>query len=208
MSAPIPHVKSAISANQPTTQDLLAKAHNDAVIPELPSGDLWVFGYGSLMWRPGFDYLESVQGRIYGFHRALCVASWVHRGTPEHPGLVLGLDKGGSCKGVAFKVSEQDKQKVANYLYQRELATLVYQACFVNVHTQDHRRVKALTFIVDTSHEQYIEGKSTQELVAIVNSSSGINGKSSEYLFSTLEHLRESNIYDKQLESLAALAKR
>jgi len=203
MSSLTPCIKSPIPLTHPSSEDLLAQTHTDAVIPDLPAGDLWVFGYGSLMWRPGFDYLESMQGKVFGYHRSLCVSSWVHRGTPEKPGLVLGLDKGGSCKGVAFKVAAQDKAKVAAYLYQRELPTLVYRARFVNVHTLDGRCVNALSFVVDNTHEQYIKNKSIDELAIIVNSTCGINGKSSDYLLSTVEHLRESNIHDRHLESLA-----
>src|ERR1022692_3958095 len=87
---------------------------------DLSQGDLWVFGYGSLMWRPGFEFIEQVPARLIGEHRALCVYSFVHRGTPEKPGLVLGLDRGGACRGVAFRVAAKQRGDTVDYLRSRE----------------------------------------------------------------------------------------
>src|SRR5581483_9176409 len=95
--------------------------------PDLSNDDLWVFGYGSLMWRPGFDYLEQVPARLIGEHRALCVYSFDHRGTPEKPGLVLGLDRGGACRGIAFRVAADLRQATIEYLRAREQTTHVYR---------------------------------------------------------------------------------
>src|SRR3984885_15624043 len=89
--------------------------------------DLWVFGYGSLMWRPGFEFLERIPARLIGLHRALCVYSFVHRGPPEKPGLVLGLDRGGACRGVAFRVAAENRSEVVAYLRAREQVTSVYR---------------------------------------------------------------------------------
>ena len=90
---------------------------------EFSKGDLWVFGYGSLMWRPGFEFIEQVPARLIGEHRALCVYSFVHRGTPEKPGLVLGLDRGGACRGIAFRVAENNARGTVAYLREREQTT-------------------------------------------------------------------------------------
>src|SRR6267154_3908161 len=90
-------------------------------------GDLWVFGYGSLMWRPGFEFIERVPARLIGEHRALCVYSFDHRGTPEKPGLVLGLDRGGACRGIAFRVAARRLNDTVDYLRSREQTTHVYR---------------------------------------------------------------------------------
>src|SRR5258708_39636915 len=87
---------------------------------EFSKGDLWVFGYGSLMWRPGFEFIEQVPARLIGEHRALCVYSLVHRGTPEKPGLVLGLDRGGACRRIAFRVAEKNRPATVPYFPQRD----------------------------------------------------------------------------------------
>src|SRR4026209_2875606 len=90
---------------------------------EFPDGDLWVFGYGSLIWNPGFEFLEQKPARLIGEHRSLCIYSMVHRGTPEKPGLVLGLDRGGACRGVAFRVAEKNRTATIAYLREREQVT-------------------------------------------------------------------------------------
>src|SRR3974390_469975 len=92
-----------------------------------PEGDLWIFGYGSLIWKPGFDYLEARPAKLIGEHRALCIYSFVHRGTPEKPGLVLGLDRGGACQGMAYCVAEKKRDDIIAYLRAREQVTSVYR---------------------------------------------------------------------------------
>src|SRR3974390_2806866 len=96
-------------------------------IPDHVDEDLWIFGYGSLMWRPGFSFVERAPARLFGLHRALCVYSFVHRGTPERPGLVLGLDAGGACRGIAYRVSAHLRCETVAYLRAREQITSVYR---------------------------------------------------------------------------------
>ena len=119
--------------------------------------DLWVFGYGSLMWHPGFEFLERIPARLIGLHRALCVYSFVHRGTPERPGLVLGLDRGGMCRGIAFRVAAAAREQTVAYLRAREQVTTVYLETLRRIELEDkaRRQVQALCFIVDRSHVQY-----------------------------------------------------
>src|SRR3954467_3077889 len=120
-------------------------------------GDLWVFGYGSLMWRPGFDFIEQVPARLIGEHRALCVYSFDHRGTPEKPGLVLGLDRGGACRGIAFRVAASRREATIAYLREREQTTHVYREVMRSVWLEDdaRRRVSAMAYVVDRGHVQY-----------------------------------------------------
>ena len=124
-------------------------------MPTAPPRDLWVFGYGSLMWRPGFAYVERRPALLRGWRRRLCVYSHVYRGTAERPGLVLGLDRGGACRGVAFRVEAALAEATVRYLRERELVTAVYLERVVPVTLDDGRRVSALTYLADRAHGQY-----------------------------------------------------
>src|SRR5579864_7602488 len=127
--------------------------------------DLWVFGYGSLMWRPGFEFVEQVPARLIGEHRALCVYSFDHRGTPEKPGLVLGLDRGGACRGIAFRVTAARRGEVVDYLRGREQTTHVYREVMRSVWLENGagERISALAYVVDRGHVQYAGRLSLQE---------------------------------------------
>jgi cation transport protein ChaC len=168
-------------------------------------GDLWVFGYGSLMWRTGFDYLERRQARLIGAHRALCVYSHIHRGTPDRPGLVLGLDRGGSCRGVAFRVAAVNASSTLAYLQERELVTKVYKEAVRPVDLLDGtaERVSARCYLVDRSHPQYARRLSLEEQLRLVRQGRGRSGANPEYVVETVKHMHELGIRDSALEWLA-----
>ncbi|WP_349358582.1 gamma-glutamylcyclotransferase [Stappia sp.] len=168
--------------------------------------DIWVFGYGSLMWRPGFDHEDAVPAVLHGAHRSLCIYSWVHRGTRSRPGLVLGLDRGGACRGVAFRVAARNRAEVIDYLRAREQATLVYLESERRVRLADGRDtpVRALTYVVDRSHEQYAGVLPLERQVEIVRGAVGQSGPNPDYVLNTLAHLRELKIRDAALEALCA----
>jgi glutathione-specific gamma-glutamylcyclotransferase len=165
-------------------------------------GDLWVFGYGSLMWRPGFDAVEIAPATLLGFHRALCVHSFVHRGTRERSGLVLGLDRGGSCKGIAFRVEAKNRDAVLAYLRDRELVTNVYLERMSGVTLEDGSKVQAVTYVVDRAHIQYAAGLSVDDAAQIVAGASGVSGTNPDYVANTVQHLRQMNIHDSLLEGI------
>jgi cation transport protein ChaC len=166
--------------------------------------EFWVFGYGSLMWNPGFPHEERVLARLGGYRRSLCVRSYVHRGTEERPGLVLGLDRGGSCKGVAFRVAPSDWQTTVDYLRERELVTSVYLERQVRTTLSDGRTVRALTYVIDRAHPQYAGAVSVDEAARIVAGAVGRSGPNPVYVANTVAHLRELGIRDHWLESVAA----
>jgi cation transport protein ChaC len=167
--------------------------------------DLWVFGYGSLMWRAGFEFIERRQARLNGGHRSLCVYSHIHRGTPEKPGLVLGLDRGGSCRGVAFRVSADKARETLSYLQERELVTKVYKEAErpVELLEGNTERVRALCFLVDRSHPQYAGKLSLEAQLHHVRHGHGRSGANPEYVLETVSHMRELGICDPSLEWLA-----
>ena len=166
--------------------------------------DFWVFGYGSLMWRPGFDHREAAPARLAGAHRSLCVYSWFHRGTKERPGLVLGLDRGGSCRGVAFKVAGRNRDSVLAYLRERELVTEVYHETWRPVVLLDRRKpVTALAYVVDRDHAQYAGRLAPERVLDLVRDGEGRSGGNAEYVLNTVGHLRQLGIRDAMLERIA-----
>ena len=164
--------------------------------------DLWVFGYGSLMWRPGFPFVERVHAHLYGYHRSLCVFSHVHRGTPEHPGLVMGLDRGGRCHGVAFRVAPEEAEATIQYLREREQITSVYLERHLPVRLADARRVRALAYVVDRNHGQYAGRLSYEEVLRLVRQGQGISGRNPDYVRSTYEHLIGMHVVDPLLHRI------
>jgi glutathione-specific gamma-glutamylcyclotransferase len=166
--------------------------------------DLWVFGYGSLMWRPGFPFLERRHAHLHGYHRALCVFSHVHRGTPEKPGLVLGLDRGGRCHGVAFRVAAQEAAETVRYLREREQVTAVYLERRLPVRLADGGKVAALAYVVDRRHPQYAGRLPEEELLRLVRQGVGVSGANPDYVRSTHWHLLEMGVTDPVLAHLAA----
>jgi len=167
--------------------------------------ELWVFGYGSLMWRPGFPFSEAAPALLKGAHRALCVYSIIHRGTHAEPGLVLGLDRGGACRGVAFRVAAGAEDDTIAYLREREQVTDVYEEAYRLIHLLDGsgRSLRALTYLVDRNHPQYAGRLSLEEQVRIVKSGKGQAGGNIEYVMRTLRHLEEAGVIDPYLTRLA-----
>jgi len=174
---------------------------NDWVIERF-MGDFWVFGYGSLMWNPGFEFIEQRRASINGLHRSLCVYSWVHRGTRENPGLVFGLDEGGSCEGVAYKISSDLRPAVINYLRERELVTNVYHEIWSDIVLIDGSTTNSLVYAVDREHAQYAGNLSHDEQLAIVETAVGNSGVNRDYVINTVQQLLDHNIRDVALERL------
>ena len=164
----------------------------------------WIFGYGSLMWRPGFSFIRSEPALIHGWHRRLCVYSFVHRGTQQAPGLVLGLDRGGSCHGMAFQISPDSWDQTIAYLRAREQVTSVYVEKRQGMKLLQSASVAEATFyVVDRTHQQYAGVLPDDALLQLIRQGQGVSGQCIDYVMNTLDHLREMKIHDPTLERLA-----
>jgi cation transport protein ChaC len=159
------------------------------------------------MWQPGFPFLETQPALLRGYHRALCIYSTRFRGTPEKPGLVMGLDRGGSCKGRAFLLAAADVPKVMDYLYEREMDTGIYVPKFLNVKLNDGSTVKAYHFLVCREHEQYTGKLTFDDAVKLVCDGVGPKGTSIEYLQNTLNHLDDMGTVEGPLHKICERAK-
>lgn len=155
--------------------------------------DLWVFAYGSLMWKPGFDFVERRRARMPGYVRRFCLDSITYRGTPDYPGLVLALDEevGGACDGVAYRVAAERRADTHQYLRDRELVTYSYLEKFLPIAIDEGAEVEALAYVMDRSHTQYRGGLSPERQAEVIATAHGPAGSNVEYLENTIRHLND-----------------
>jgi cation transport protein ChaC len=171
-----------------------------------PDGQLYVFAYGSLIWKPGFAHAGMHPALLRGFHRRFCIWSRSYRGTPEAPGLVLGLARGGACRGVAFRVPAAEAAAVLHYLDEREMTGGVYHRRLVPLRLLDSGAVKrAVAFVADARGPAYCAGLTPEAMAAAIATGHGIMGANRDYLLHTVSHLREMGVRDAGLDRVAAL---
>jgi cation transport protein ChaC len=168
-------------------------------LDRLPRGDLWVFGYGSLMWSPGFRPSAKSAALVRGYHRALCILSNRYRGTPEKPGLVMGLCRGGSCWGMALRVPAARVRRVLSALWKREMLNRVYKPTLIPVLIAPGRRIRALAFVADTAHRQFVRELDLHGRARLVAQGIGQRGRCVDYIRNTLEHMLELGVNDPHL---------
>jgi cation transport protein ChaC len=178
-----------------------------ATDPAIDPNNFWVFGYGSLMWRPGFQFVERVPAKLNGFQRDMCLISIHYRGTKEKPGMVCGLSPGGECDGIAFRVAPSDVEQVIGYLDDRELISYIYIPRHLEIELQNGRRVIARAYVADSQHQQFAGNWPLDKKIAHVKQGIGSEGTSVEYLANIVSHLHELKISDENLESLLAKVK-
>jgi len=159
------------------------------------------------MWDPGFPYEEAKPGLIHGYHRSLCVLSTIYRGTPEHPGLVMGLDRGGSCCGRSFRVAPKHVNETLAYLDEREQVTKVYCPHFLDTKLNDGRTVQSYTFVVRREHDQFAGALSLEEQARLVAQGVGKKGPSIDYLANSVKHIDDLGIPDTQLHQVLKMAR-
>jgi cation transport protein ChaC len=185
---------------------MVRRAKNTKLLRPPPGEDFWVFGYGSLMWHPGFPHLEVRAAHLYGYHRHFCVFSHIYRGTKACPGLVLGLDRGGSCHGLAYRVPAAESEEVVVYLREREMVTQVYDPRWLCLRT-GQGPVTAVAFVVDRSHKQYTGRLATDRVVEMIVQGNGDRGSCQQYLENTVHHLEALGLSDPTLKRLLRLVR-
>ena len=166
-----------------------------------PGAEVWLFGYGSLIWNPAFHYVERRIGRAHGYHRRFCLWSHVGRGSRDKPGLVLGLDHGGSCCGVVYRLAGEAVESEFNVLWQREMVSGAYTPRWITVRT-DHGPVRAVAFAINHDHPRYAGRLTTETIAGAIASAMGPLGPCAEYLLKTVAHLEKLGIDDRYLRQL------
>ena len=173
-------------------------------------GGFWVFGYGSLIWEPGFDFVDRRVATLRGYRRAFCMSSIVYRGTPDAPGLVLALDRGdgsGSCVGVAYQLSPERGAATLAYLRERELVSYAYLEARLPIELEDGTGVEALTYVSNPAHAQYRGGLSLEAQAEVIARAVGPKGPNRDYLVNTVESLEALGLHDPDLARLAELVR-
>ncbi len=205
-ATPSPVVTSALqgAAQAATTAATRQRAYTAPPTPAVYQRMEWVFAYGSLIWNPEFDFDERHKVRIDGYHRAFCINSHTYRGTPDAPGVVLGLDCGGSCEGIVYRVRRGQEADIMDRIYQREMVSEVYRPLVVDIPLPDGRQVQALTFIAcQEDLHGYLPGPRS-EVLRRLRECTGCRGSNREYALNTQAALREWGIQDPALDALIA----
>jgi glutathione-specific gamma-glutamylcyclotransferase len=169
-----------------------------AILAARQGRETWVFGYGSLMWNPAFHYAERRVGRVHGFHRRFCLWTHAGRGTPDNPGLMLALERGGSCRGVAFRLAEHEAETELGIVWKREMVSGAYAPRWITVRTEAGT-IRAVTFVINHRHERYTGLLPENRVAEVIASAAGPLGACAEYLHNTVEHLGELGVVDRPL---------
>ena len=172
-----------------------------------PDQDLWLFAYGSLIWNPAFHYAERRTARLHGYHRRYCLWTSLGRGTPDRPGLMLGLDRGGSCAGIAYRIAAPAVDIELDIVWRREMVTGAYAPTWVRLRTLEGT-LDAVAFVINHAHERYAHKLTDAEIATVVAFARGQLGACRDYLFNTLQHLHELGVRDRGLERVAAQVRR
>ena len=169
--------------------------------------NIWVFAYGSLIWNPSFNFDLRRRAHLFGFHRRFCLRTTITRGSPEKPGLVLGLDRGGSTKGILFRIPASIAARECDVIWKREMLSGAYLPSWVKVKANNGKAIKALTFVIKRNHPSFAAPMPDKDSVKIIAEAKGIIGSNSEYLFNTEEALNAEGIKDNKLKKLSAMVK-
>ena len=188
------------------TEDQLLDSRRLTIADDADVSDFWVFGYGSLIYNPIIDHSQRAIASVYGYHRRFCLWTKIGRGSPGCPGLVLSLDRGGSCKGVAFRLKPQNAISELDLLWRREMMTMAYQPRLMTLHTNIGLK-RGLAFVANPARPAYAPPMPFESTVEVVANASGFNGLCREYLYDTVRGMQACGIRDHQLEKLAAAVK-
>jgi cation transport protein ChaC len=189
----------------PLMSEEARRASLKAIRESVPAGsDAWVFGYGSLMWNPAINVVESKKAHVRGYHRMFCLTLHVGRGAPERPGLMLGIDRGGSCTGVAHRIAANAVESELSILWMREMLSGAYEPRWVNADIDGLGRTRVLTFVINRYHPRYEGALDEQEAARRIALAAGHLGTNRDYLYRTVKHLADLGIEDGPMRSLEA----
>ncbi|UUX51916.1 gamma-glutamylcyclotransferase [Nisaea acidiphila] len=199
------HIRSLIRAHATSYRVLTDEelhASLTSMFPEDgPQGDAWLFGYGSLIWNPTIHFAESRCATAHGYHRRFCLQTHLGRGSPETPGLTLGLDRGGCCRGVAFRIPRETALEELEIVWRREMVSDAYIPRWLTLSSEEGP-IRAIGFVMNRDHERYVGQLPEEEMARTIERAHGFLGPCAEYLFNTVEHLDELGIPDRGLTRL------
>lgn len=200
-------VRASLGPGVRIVTDAERAAQVSSILARAPSrGRIWVFGFGSLIWNPAFRFIERRTARIHGFHRQFCLWARAGRGSPERPGLMLSLEPGGSCTGVAYRLAPDAAPTELDVIWRREMFTMAYRPVWTTAYTARGPE-PAIAFSANRQHERYAPGLADAEVARLIATGCGPMGRCCDYLFDTVAHLRQLGIRDRRLEALQAAVK-